>query len=477
MRQRGCAPRGGRRCCPAWLPPSSTSCWPAPAPGRSRPSRRPRARSSRSTCCCPGCRGCATSGSTPVPPSPAPSTSTRASASCRARTPSPPPARCPTSCPCEIYCHSLLGPLDPRARPGRHGRADPHAVRAAPAGPAVPGGQRGAAGGGPRGHAALAGLGARRADRGRAAARAGRPAVPGGAHPGGPRAGPRDARRQHLPPVAAVAVGRDRPSRSAPGASRRSTSGCWSAARVPAAAAASAASRVTTRRRRSSPAHRRARCPARTPGRAGSAAWTVSRSSCSAPSRSGTSGSSGSGSPTCSGILKSVAVAPAELEGAFAEGIGFDGSAIEGFARVYESDMLAQPDPTTFQILPWRGEIARHRPHVLRHPDCPTARPSFADPRYVLKRALAKAADLGLHLLHAPRDRVLPVRAAGRPRAGRRCRSTTAGYFDHVPARHRPRLPPRRRSRCSRRWASRSSSATTRAARARTRSTCATPTR
>ena len=56
------------------------------------------------------------------------------------------------------------------------------------------------------------------------------------------------------------------------------------------------------------------------------------------------------------GTLKSVAVAPAELEGAFAEGIGFDGSAIEGFARVYESDMLAKPDPATFQVLPWRGE-------------------------------------------------------------------------------------------------------------------------
>src|SRR4051794_35183729 len=56
------------------------------------------------------------------------------------------------------------------------------------------------------------------------------------------------------------------------------------------------------------------------------------------------------------GYLKSVAIAPAELEGAFAEGIGFDGSAIEGFARVYEADMLAKPDPSTFQILPWRGE-------------------------------------------------------------------------------------------------------------------------
>src|SRR5699024_3854546 len=54
--------------------------------------------------------------------------------------------------------------------------------------------------------------------------------------------------------------------------------------------------------------------------------------------------------------LKSVSVAPAELEGAFTEGIGFDGSSIEGFARVHESDMLARPDASTFQILPWRGE-------------------------------------------------------------------------------------------------------------------------
>jgi len=56
------------------------------------------------------------------------------------------------------------------------------------------------------------------------------------------------------------------------------------------------------------------------------------------------------------GTLKSVAIAPAELDNAFAEGIGFDGSAIEGFARELESDMLAKPDPATFTILPWRAE-------------------------------------------------------------------------------------------------------------------------
>ncbi len=93
------------------------------------------------------------------------------------------------------------------------------------------------------------------------------------------------------------------------------------------------------------------------------------------------------------GVLKSVAVAPAELEGAFAEGIGFDGSAIEGFARVYEADMLAKPDPSTFQVLPWRGSRPAP-PGCSATSPCPTVRRA-ADPRYVLRRALARAAELG----------------------------------------------------------------------------------
>ena len=94
------------------------------------------------------------------------------------------------------------------------------------------------------------------------------------------------------------------------------------------------------------------------------------------------------------GTLKSVAVAPAELEGAFAAGLGFGGSAIEGFARVYESDMLAKPDPSTFAVLPWRAEspgVARMFCDILM----PDGTPSYADPRYVLKRALSRAADMG----------------------------------------------------------------------------------
>jgi glutamine synthetase len=94
------------------------------------------------------------------------------------------------------------------------------------------------------------------------------------------------------------------------------------------------------------------------------------------------------------GFLKSVAVAPAELEGAFEEGIGFDGSAIEGFARVYEADMLAKPDPATFQILPWRSDgpsTARMFCDIVM----PDGSPSFADPRFVLKRTLSQAAARG----------------------------------------------------------------------------------
>ncbi len=56
------------------------------------------------------------------------------------------------------------------------------------------------------------------------------------------------------------------------------------------------------------------------------------------------------------GFLKSVSISPAELEVAFEEGMTFDGSAIDGYARVQEADMLARPDPATFQILPWRPE-------------------------------------------------------------------------------------------------------------------------
>ena len=82
----------------------------------------------------------------------------------------------------------------------------------------------------------------------------------------------------------------------------------------------------------------------------------------------------------------------------------------------------------------------------------------------------------GLHVLHAPRDRVLPVQGPARARAPSRSLSTAAGSST-TPRPARARTSAARRSRCSSRWASRSSSATTRAGPASRRSTCATPTR
>jgi len=130
------------------------------------------------------------------------------------------------------------------------------------------------------------------------------------------------------------------------------------------------------------------------------------------------------------GFLKSVAVAPAELESAFEEGIGFDGSAIEGFARVYESDMLARPDPATFQILPTRGDgsaTARMFCDIL----LPGGGASYADPRHVLKRSLAKAADLGFTFYVHPEIEFFLFQ--GQPVAGTTpVPVDSSGYFDHT---------------------------------------------
>ena len=130
------------------------------------------------------------------------------------------------------------------------------------------------------------------------------------------------------------------------------------------------------------------------------------------------------------GTLKSVAIAPAELETAFEEGIGFDGSAIEGFTRVTEADMLVKPDPSTFQILPWRGQeftTGRMFADILM----PDGTPSFADPRFALRRTLGKAADMGFtfhthpeiefYLFKPPVSPFEPLVPVDR-----------SGYFDHV---------------------------------------------
>jgi glutamine synthetase len=101
------------------------------------------------------------------------------------------------------------------------------------------------------------------------------------------------------------------------------------------------------------------------------------------------------------GFLKSFTIDVEELELAVTEGMGFDGSSIQGFARIQESDMIALPDPTTLQILPWRREGA-----LVATMFCDIMRPDGtyyeADPRYVLRRQLERAADLGYTFFVGP---------------------------------------------------------------------------
>src|ERR671919_340871 len=129
------------------------------------------------------------------------------------------------------------------------------------------------------------------------------------------------------------------------------------------------------------------------------------------------------------GFLKSVAVAPAELEQAFDEGIGFDGSAIEGFARIQESDMLARPDAGTFQIMPGRreqadGGVARMFCDIYT----PDGRPFWGDPRYVLRRTLENASERGFTFYVHPEMEFFLFRSVDDPSP-----IDAGGYFDLTP--------------------------------------------
>lgn len=94
------------------------------------------------------------------------------------------------------------------------------------------------------------------------------------------------------------------------------------------------------------------------------------------------------------GQVKSFSITDNELEGALEIGMGFDGSSITGYQAIEESDMIAMPDPNTFQIIPWRPQekkVARMICDVLT----PDKKPYEGDPRYVLKRALDRMKKMG----------------------------------------------------------------------------------
>ena len=127
------------------------------------------------------------------------------------------------------------------------------------------------------------------------------------------------------------------------------------------------------------------------------------------------------------GMLKGFAITPSELEGALAEGMGFDGSSIEGFARIEESDMVAMPDPATFEFLPWRPKerpVARMFCDILE----PDGSPYEGDPRYVFKRVLAKAAEQGYTFYTGPELEYFYFESNEAPKIIDR-----GGYFDTPP--------------------------------------------
>jgi glutamine synthetase len=112
------------------------------------------------------------------------------------------------------------------------------------------------------------------------------------------------------------------------------------------------------------------------------------------------------------GFLKSFAVPSEELEKGFDEGIGFDGSAVEGFARIEEADVLARPDPATFRILPWPPDepVARMLCDIT-HPD---GAPFEGDPRSVLRRVLRRAGEMGYEVVAGPEVEYFVSRSAER---------------------------------------------------------------
>jgi len=124
------------------------------------------------------------------------------------------------------------------------------------------------------------------------------------------------------------------------------------------------------------------------------------------------------------GQLKSFAITDDELEGAFNEGMGFDGSSIKGFARIDESDVLARPDPLTFQLVPWRPKekaVARMFCDILN----PDGSPYEGDPRYVLKRNLERLKQMGYTFYVGPELEYFYFKSDKNPEV-----LDEGGYFD-----------------------------------------------
>ncbi|MFP3895719.1 MAG: type I glutamate--ammonia ligase [Anaerolineales bacterium] len=96
------------------------------------------------------------------------------------------------------------------------------------------------------------------------------------------------------------------------------------------------------------------------------------------------------------GVVKGITIPDHELETALTKGVWFDGSSIQGFARIAESDMYLMPDPDTFKIIPWEAKEGASTARMICDLYTPEGEPFAGDPRGVLKRAVARAEEMGL---------------------------------------------------------------------------------
>src|SRR6056297_738994 len=133
------------------------------------------------------------------------------------------------------------------------------------------------------------------------------------------------------------------------------------------------------------------------------------------------------------GTVKNVSVPAEQAEKAFSEGIYFDGSSIEGFVRIQESDMRLVPDPATFSVLPWKNSEEHASARLICDViNTSTGEPFEGDPRYILKQAIKRAEEMGYEINAAPEPEFFLFEEDEDGRATTKT-ADAGGYFDVAP--------------------------------------------
>ncbi len=135
------------------------------------------------------------------------------------------------------------------------------------------------------------------------------------------------------------------------------------------------------------------------------------------------------------GTIKSVTIPVGKLEEVLEQGIWFDGSSVEGFARIQESDRVLVLDPTTYHVLPWSAP-ERRRARLICDVNLPDGRPALGTPRQALKHVLERAAERGYIFNVGPELEFFLFKRSGEPNNGRLIRPVphdVGGYFDFSP--------------------------------------------